>query len=281
MVKNHYNYELLEKALNSWNTRNNPTYSRALSKLKFMLLGCAWVDFEIWNPKTDKDLAMSYAWEDMSIAFMGYGQSSFTGVIIDLWMAIPKDQWDEFQNFLNGAICEAEWATPKTAPRRYISKYRQLSSRSPKDGFDLPAVTPIWGPRLREWAVLNDMDPDETEYQMKVVEEYERMGLIDLGTDLVTKQPEETPVTAPTLPVSAEPSSVEETKKSSSKDSPANSKKKGSSPPPALSAVPLSEEEEANRPPPPVTSSGKRSKAKLTLVHCSSLTDDTPTPESK
>lgn len=266
MVKNRYSYELLEKALDVWNTRNNPTYSRALSKLKFMLLGCAWVDFEIWSPKTDKDLAMSYAWEDMSVALMGYGQSSFTGVIIDLWMAIPKEQWGEFQNFLNGAICEAEWATPKTAPRRYISKYRQLASRSPKDGFDLPAVTPIWGPRLREWAVLNDMDPDETEYQMKVVEEYERMGLIDLGTDLVTKQPEEEP--AIEKPKTEPAASVSAPEKPSS-----NVKKKAPSTA-SLSAVPLSEEEEANRPPPPVTSSGKRSKAKLTLVHCASLIDD-------
>lgn len=241
-VKNRYNYELFEKALNVWSTRNNPPYTRALRKLKFEVLSGAWNDFEIWAPKTDKELAMSYAWEDAIVAFSGYGQSCFTGVILDLWMSVPRDQWDEFQNFLNAAMLEAEWATPKTAPRRYLSKYRQLRMRTPQDGFDLPAAVPVWGPRWKEWAASNGMDPDESECQMREIEEYERMGLIELGNELPEK-PEEAAIDIP-----------------------------------APNPVPELEHEPAPIKPPPVTSKGKRSKARLTLVHS---TDTDTAPESK
>ena len=183
--KQRYAYEHLEEGLNEWsNLMNDPEVSRAVRKLKFMVLSYAWVDFCIWQKQNDKQQTLSWAWEDLALAFSGYGQSSMTGVIIDFWNATPKDKWEELRRHLNASIAKAETMTSNAVPRRYLQKYRNLASRSPKDGFDLPAIVPAWGSRLKEWASKMGMDPDSTAEQMRTIEEYERLGLIELSGEL-------------------------------------------------------------------------------------------------
>ena len=187
--KDRYAYEHVEKALNDWSNRmNNPEITRAIRKLKFMVLAYAWVDFCIWNKKNENEHTLSWAWEDLVIALAGYGQSAMTGTVIDLWTSTPKDDWEELRKVLNAAVAKAEHHTSNGVPRRYLQKYRCLAVRSPKDGFDLPSIVPAWGSRLKEWASKMGMDPDATEEQMRMIEEYERMGLIEIGNELRTAQ---------------------------------------------------------------------------------------------
>jgi hypothetical protein len=149
--KKYFAFEHFESALKGWKEKlKSDDYTRALRKLKFMILGYAWVDFDLWAPETDRKLVMSYAWEDTLIAFSGYGQSGLTGVIIDVWSAVPKELWADFRADLNSAKVQAAVMTANTVPRRYLEKYRNMSVRTPQEGFDLPAIVPIWGPRLRD-----------------------------------------------------------------------------------------------------------------------------------
>ena len=202
-----YAYEHLEAVFNDWsNKMQNEEVTRAIRKLKFMVLAYAWVDFCIWSPGNDNEQAISWAWEDLSIALAGYGQSAMTGTVIDIWTSTPKDSWEELRKVLNSGIAKAEAETSNIVSRRYLQRYRGLACRSPKDGFDLPSVVPAWGPRLREWASKMGMDPDATEEQMRYIEEYERMGLIEVGGELrVVQTPGEEGAVLPGAVEQAEP----------------------------------------------------------------------------
>ncbi len=161
-----------------------PEAQRALRKLKFAVLGSAWVDFQVWHPDTNTEQALSWAWEDMVMAFKGFGDSGMTGLIMALWSTIPKEKWEECRKALNMASFFSDKGTAKTVARRYLTQYRLQTTRTPKWGFDLPDIVPTSGPQLREWAKANDLDPDDTEAQMMLVEKYERMGLLDLGESI-------------------------------------------------------------------------------------------------
>jgi hypothetical protein len=161
-----------------------PAAARALAKLKFAVLGSAWVDHHISDPDVASEDALAWAWEDLDIALAGFGDACLTGVIAALWAAVPKARWPELQEQVNRGRARAEAATPASVPRRYLHAYRKQGVRTPADGFDLPVLVPTQGPRLREWAVAGEHDPGELEQQLKWIEECERMGLVDLGDEI-------------------------------------------------------------------------------------------------
>jgi hypothetical protein len=178
----HYQYKVFERGLEEYVAGlKNESASLALRKLKFMVLATAWTDFHIWDEDVDKEQAMAWAWEDMVMAFKGFGESVLTGAVMSLWTSIPDDEWETGRKAINKAVCGADDETPKVIARRYLLHYRVQTVRTPDMGFNLPAIVPTHGNRLRTWATKNGMDPDEVETQMCLVEEYERMGLIDLG----------------------------------------------------------------------------------------------------
>jgi hypothetical protein len=180
-----YAYEPLEAALDEWcNRLNLPETTRAVRKLKFMVLGYAWVDACMWHPSTDREEALAWGWQELSVALSGHGQSAMTGVVIDLWTATPKDRWEELRELLTSARAQAEAQTSNQVPRLFLEKIRNAATRTPADGFNLPAVVPLVGPRLREWATKMGMDPDDTEEQNRAIEEYERMGLTEVSGDI-------------------------------------------------------------------------------------------------
>ena len=177
-----YQYEIFEAGLDEYmKDLDRPDVMAALSKVKFAVLASAWSDFYAWHPDTNKKQAMSWAWEDMVMSFRGFGESSMTGPIMSLWQAIPEDKWEEARKVLNIAALNANRETPATVRRRYLTQYRCQTVRTPTWGFDLPAIVPTFGPRLRKWAEASGMNPDTVEEHMAIIEEYERMGLIDLG----------------------------------------------------------------------------------------------------
>ncbi len=181
---NHYDYKPFEHGLDEFVERlKNPAASRALSRLKFMVLAAAWCDYGIWDTETDNEEALAAAWEDMHLAFCGFGDSSMTGVVIHLWTAVGSDFWEAGVSCLNEAASAAEEATSKTVARRYLLHYRIQTVRTPEMGYDLPAVVPVTGSRIREWAAKNGLPPRKTEAQMALIEEYERLGLINLEAE--------------------------------------------------------------------------------------------------
>ncbi len=154
---------------------------RALNKLQFLVLGTAWVEYALWDPEVDPRDAMAHAWEDMGIALRGYGDAALTGAVIHFWSGVGKENWDAAREILDEALQQAEDNTSATAARRYLRKYRAKAARTPDMGFKgLPAVIPVTGPRVRDWARTNGMPPLLTEEAMAQMEELERMGLLVL-----------------------------------------------------------------------------------------------------
>ena len=186
-----YRYDIFEKELDDFvAAHGNPSAERSLRKVKWTVLGAAWVDFDMWKPGVDKEQALAWGWEDMVVTFTGYGESSSTGAVIELWTMLGKSKWPAFRKMLNDAIEKTEKRTKKTVPRRYMDEHMKAKVRSPADGFQLPAIIPTFGRRLREWAEENGMDPAETEHQMMQIEELHRMGMLNLkGPDDKPQEP--------------------------------------------------------------------------------------------
>lgn len=198
-----YRYDLLEKALDNYvNGLAKPGVARrSLKKLKMSVLAAAWIDHCLWDPEVDKEQAMAWAWEDMSIAFRGYGESSSTGVVIELWTMVGKERWPEFRKAVDKGLSDAERRTKKTVRRRYMSKHLKLRSRSPDDGFELPCAVPTGGRVLRNWALENGMDPDEVEASLQEMEELERLGFLKLDPEVGGKGKRPEPPVKPGRPV--------------------------------------------------------------------------------
>jgi len=183
-MKETYAYRVLEEGLDELvQALDCPAATRALTKLKLMVLAHAWVEFGIWKPSVDNVQAMAWAWEDMDMAFKGYGDSSLTGAVMNLWTALGPENWAQAKTAINKASMAAGDATPKRVPRQYLLQYRVKTCRTPEMGFDLPHIMPAWGRRLHEWAESQGLEPQETEHQMQLIEEYERMGILRLPKD--------------------------------------------------------------------------------------------------
>lgn len=163
--------------------------TRALVKLKFTVLAMAWADFDIWDPEVDKEEAMSCAWEDMVIAFSGFGESSSTGILVDFWNSIPESNWIELRRVLNKAktVCIDETLENK-GKFRYLLEYRNRAVNTPKEGFSYPSVVPITGRRTRLWAIQNGLNPDDVEFQLREVAKLESLGLIDVSVSKIAKR---------------------------------------------------------------------------------------------
>ena len=180
-----YAFEGLEEGLDAWvDELDSPKALRAWKKLKFMVLSVAWVDFGIWQEGVDREQAMAWAWEDMEMAFRGFGDSNLTGAVVHLWTSIEEAKWEIGRRRVNTEFANARIATGMEAPRRYLLTYRCQTVRTPAWGFDLPSIVPVTGPRLKEWASKNGLDPEQTEAQMMLIEEYERKGLIKLSEEI-------------------------------------------------------------------------------------------------
>lgn len=176
--KTRFQHAPLEHALTDFvATLGRPAVQRAQQRLQFAVLASAWIDFGIWDPDVDTLDAIAWAWEGLAMALSGFGDSALTGVVVGLWSAVPRDAWPELKDRLELAKAQAEATTPATVPRRYLSPYRRQGVRTPEDGFNLPVVVPISGPRLREWAAKADLDADTFAAQLAWIEEAERLGL--------------------------------------------------------------------------------------------------------
>jgi hypothetical protein len=133
------------------------------------------------------ELALSYAWEDLQIAFNGFGNSHMTGVVLNWWEEIDTRFYSDCRVTLNRGSMEANDKTSKSAKRRYLSNYRSRSVRTPTQGFDLPQAMPCWGPGLTQWhADAYEVDLDTLKVFLAHIEEQERLGLTVLNVSETT-----------------------------------------------------------------------------------------------
>ena len=151
-------------------------FKRAYRKLKFMAAAYAFLDFD--SRKGDenerKELALSYAWEDVQVAFTGHGEMALGGCILQMWANLRKREHGAFRKAITEAFQAAEEATPKEAPRRYLHQYRTKPPRMPEEDWNLPCILPMSGVLLTEWAVDSDEDPEEVAEQWAWLEMADR-----------------------------------------------------------------------------------------------------------
>lgn len=157
-------FEEAEKILDDFaaNARAHQ-FKRAYRKLKFMVSAYAYCDF--WQPGMERSLALSYAWEDAEMAFIGYGEPCLTGPIMQMWLFLNKYEVPQFKKAATLAFERANASTGMDVPRRYLTEWRDKPVRTLDDGFDLPTTLPLVGVKLREWAVDSSEDSGALEEQ--------------------------------------------------------------------------------------------------------------------
>lgn len=156
----------------------SPQFSRAYRKFKFMIAAYAYCDFsEAGQPTGERELA--WAWEDAQLAFLAHGEPALHGVVLQMWNCLPAGTKPGFRRAIKVAFRAAEDATPADLPRRYLPKYRKRAIRDPDQGFDLPTILPVWGPKLRDWAEEEGEDIEDWEDHLFWVEHLARTPQAD------------------------------------------------------------------------------------------------------
>lgn len=158
-------FEEAERVLEAFARGPRPAaFRRAWVKFRFMLLAYAYVDHSTAGRRPGRQ-ELAWAWEDAQMAFVGHGEQCLIGAVIQLWVTLAAADQKAFAAVVKEAFDGAEAATPKRAPRRYLSRYRRKPVRLPEEGFVLQTILPVRGPSIREWALDQDMDPDAVEEQ--------------------------------------------------------------------------------------------------------------------
>lgn len=185
-----YQYEPFLRALEEVvEKRGTSEAKRALQYVRFAVLSIAWVEMSVWDKRVNVEEVLSWAWEDMVMAFTGYGSHETTGVVVLFWESLPREEWPQVVSCLNEGKVKSETQTGYTAPRRYLLHYRSLTVRSPEMGFDLPCVLPTFGPRTEEWARKwgeeNGVEPTTVLDRIATIERLEREGQMKLKGELL------------------------------------------------------------------------------------------------
>ena len=167
-------FEEAEKLLDAYAAHPARTaqFRRAYQRFKWAVYGVAHIDFG-YDKRPDV-LSLTHAWEDAQIAFLGYGEPSMTGCIIQMWASVPKGDKNGFERVVYAAFQAAEQATGENVHRRYMSQWRRKPVRRPEQGFTLAPVLPINGPRLRDWAKDIGKDAAVLEDQLYWLEKADR-----------------------------------------------------------------------------------------------------------
>lgn len=117
------------------------------------IFACAVIDHGLMDMKTQEDCEAAYAraWEDFGIALRGFGSAFLTGAVVEFWLAVPKDRWEEARKVLNAALLEAENTTSDAVVRQYLKPYYLAGVRTPDEGYPFPTLLPVYGKRAYRW----------------------------------------------------------------------------------------------------------------------------------
>lgn len=127
----------------------------AWSKLKGQAVVTAAVDYGLRPSSTpaERDAALAKAWEDIYIAFKGYGDNILTGFLLQVWHYVEKKSREELRRVLQEACDKVDrYYEEHSIRRRYLEKYWSAPVRSSPGDFCEPTALPISGRPLRDWA---------------------------------------------------------------------------------------------------------------------------------
>jgi len=175
-----YPYQIVEKALDTFflERPNELLLRRSYRRFKAFVFMLATVEYEMLDGESEeqREEALSFAWEDMDLAFRGYGDNCATGFVMQLWAVLFKEDWPNFKKALEECLGEARAvANEKGVKPRYSAKYLSKPVRDLDEEFCLPTALPLSGPVIREWAIENDKDPDRLEEAMLYLETVDRL----------------------------------------------------------------------------------------------------------
>lgn len=155
-----YAYEAIENKLDAFARRiKSRPFQRAYRKFKVLVKVVAYCDFSSPNLPTEEQL--SWAWEDVELAFKGLGDSTLHGCIVQMWSCLSSQEKKFFLSTIKIGLGEAEQATGEDVARRYILRYRRKPVRNPELGYNYQMTPPVQGVQPKEWAVGEGTDPED------------------------------------------------------------------------------------------------------------------------
>lgn len=179
----HYAYEHAEEKLDHFATRiRSKTFHRAYQKFKVLIRVFAYCDFSYPNLPTEEQL--SWAWEDVELAFKGLGDSILHGCIVQMWSTLKPSEKEFFLSSVRMGFSAAETATPEDVHRRYLQRYRKLAIRDPELGYNYQIEPIESGVTCKEWS--NELDPDEHSNFLATLDE--KSGLTSLFIQVVASR---------------------------------------------------------------------------------------------
>lgn len=173
-----YRYDIVQKELDAFaKIASNEQYRRAYHRFKAILVATAYVDYMTVGVGLPQ--ALSWAWEDAHMGFIGRGEPMMNAAVITLWMWVIPSERPLFSSSLKGALDRADRETDVSIPRRYLPKWRLKPLRMPEDGFNESQILPCWGPALREFCSDNGDNFPDIEGQLIAQEQADRLQLAE------------------------------------------------------------------------------------------------------
>lgn len=149
-MEERYAYEEAEKKLDAFAKRiKSRPFHRAYRKFKVLVKVFAYCDFSAPNLPTEEHL--SWAWEDVELAFKGLGDSTLHGCIVQMWSCLSPQEKKFFLSTVKIGFSEAEAATGEDVARRYLFRYRRKPVRNPELGYNYQMTPPLQGVQLKNW----------------------------------------------------------------------------------------------------------------------------------
>lgn len=159
-LSNYFEFEHAEQILDAfvYNINAPDNFLRVYAKLKLILTVISITDYS-----QEGEGALACAWEEVDVAFRGFGDELLTGIIIQLWRYLPESRQREFRSTLKRAFSAANAATSPDVFRLHEEKYRLAEINDPTKGWAFPTAVPLRGPRLQDWAKASGYDPKQLE----------------------------------------------------------------------------------------------------------------------
>jgi hypothetical protein len=180
MVPNRYPFEMVEETMTRFfrARSDHQLAQRAYRRFRCLVLMLAVTEYGMLDTQDEKarNKALSFSWEDMDVAFRGFGDNCTTGFVMQIWSALEKKDWPEFKKMMGDVLDKAQKeAIKRGVTPRYSQRYLHQAVRDLDQDFCLPTALPLTGPVARDWARDNDHDPDKMEHAMLYIEAIDRM----------------------------------------------------------------------------------------------------------
>ncbi len=163
-----YPASLVQARIEAWFSKNHRKHHvarRAWVKLKGYALVVAATDYGL-RPSSkpgEKEAALSYVWEDFTIAMRGYGDNVATGFLLQMFSSLDAAAGRGLGLAMTEAINAADAkAAREGVVRRYEATHLEAPVVFKSDGFIMPYAVPLTGAPLKDW-VRDNEDEDVAE----------------------------------------------------------------------------------------------------------------------